>query len=803
MSLREQVQPTDLGPRRLLTELAIGTGWVVLFVTLFYSVGVETGTGSVPRHLFLFQLPELLASALSSGPDSRWANLLQRLDIVGIAAVVLWGAAGWGGLLLRLINVRLSLSTPERLAVLMGVGLSIWSLLTLLHGVIGLLLRPLFLLFLIPAAIDLFRRFSRVKQTRAATKPPVTPKGSQGTKSPGVMWILVPLAGPFVLAMFLGAMLPSVDFDVKEYHLGGPKEYFLQGRVGFLEHNIYTSFPFLTEMLSLSTMVLRGDWFRGALAGKLVLMTFAPITAIGLFGLARRLWSTTAAVIGVVVFLTTPWVYRISTIAYTEGGMSAYLMLTVISFLWWLDCIRSSPQGGETEDSSSGLLLLTGVLAGSAAACKYPGVLSVVIPFGLAVLWVKRNSGLRSLVQVGIIYSVGVLVAFGPWLLKNLFETGNPVYPLVWSVFGGRGLDAAAHAKWQAGHPLPTHLWTQPVALIVDLSHQTWSVLAGSLWQSPLPFALAPMSFLLLRRRRAVMGLLLLFVWLLLTWCWLTHRIDRFWVPMLPIVCLLAGAGGGWLASSFAALRIDFGMSRDGKPTWPRLVSLWLMIALALPLFVSIWFNLFVVTSGLSGYNQYLLDEAIARRECAEPSIRLLDSMQLTDADKVLFVGDAALFEATFPYAYHSVFNQSIFQDLFADDAALPTDSTPSPGTGLIVLNDTTAAELPLRSDVEIQRRLRESGITVICANWNEILRYRHPGSYGYSGFVTPGRFQELVNRGHLSPIPMPQAYVSRPWDSLQDSEQKEILDWGPELRDHTLGRDVFITRQFYRVVLQ
>ena len=32
-------------------------------------------------------------------------------------------------------------------------------------------------------------------------------------------------------------------------------------------------------------------------------------------------------------------------------------------------------------------------------------------------------------------------------------------------------------------------------------------------------------------------------LWLFFTWQFFTHRIDRFWVPMLPLLSLLAGAG--------------------------------------------------------------------------------------------------------------------------------------------------------------------------------------------------------------------------------------------------------------------
>ena len=51
--------------------------------------------------------------------------------------------------------------------------------------------------------------------------------------------------------MILGSMLPAIDFDVLEYHLQGPKEYFQAGRIAFLPHNVYTNMPFGVEMLHL------------------------------------------------------------------------------------------------------------------------------------------------------------------------------------------------------------------------------------------------------------------------------------------------------------------------------------------------------------------------------------------------------------------------------------------------------------------------------------------------------------------------------------------------------------------------
>ena len=105
----------------------------------------------------------------------------------------------------------------------------------------------------------------------------------------------------------------------------------------------------------------------------------------------------------------------------------------------------------------------------------------------------------------------------------------------------------------------------------------------NSAWQSPLVFGFAPLALLSLWPRRRGVGvppsggrtyidsvtakgvgsnvseapaepahrltsnLILYSAWLFLTWWGLTHRIDRFWLPMLPIVCALAGIGGAAL----------------------------------------------------------------------------------------------------------------------------------------------------------------------------------------------------------------------------------------------------------------
>ena len=63
-------------------------------------------------------------------------------------------------------------------------------------------------------------------------------------------------------------------------------------------------------------------------------------------------------------------------------------------------------------------------------------------------------------------------------------------------------------------------------------------------WQSPLYFALAPLALLRPGSRRLAVALWGFAAYLFLTWWLLTHRLDRFWLPMLPVLAVLAGLGG-------------------------------------------------------------------------------------------------------------------------------------------------------------------------------------------------------------------------------------------------------------------
>ena len=147
-------------------------------------------------------------------------------------------------------------------------------------------------------------------------------------------WLPGLVIAPFVVVMILGSMLPAIDFDVLEYHLQGPKEYFQAGQIAFLPHNVYTNMPFGVEMLHLLGMEVMGDWWWGALAGQLLVAFFAPAAAMLIAATAYRAGSARAAWIAAIVYLSTPWIYRLAVIAYVEGPLCFYHAALVWAAVW-------------------------------------------------------------------------------------------------------------------------------------------------------------------------------------------------------------------------------------------------------------------------------------------------------------------------------------------------------------------------------------------------------------------------------------------------------------------------------------
>lgn len=613
---------------------------------------------------------------------SHVGNLPQRLPVVLAAGLIAAAALGLGGLVLRGLGVAASLSFAERWGAAFGVGAAGLGVLTLLLGRLGWLAPwPVRVgLGLIAAAEGVGLVLERAGRRRGDHPPAGTSGFGFGGLIPRAGFVA--LTGPFLLLMALGSMLPAVEFDAIEYHLQGPKEYYRAGAISFLPHNVYTSMPSGVEMLHLLAMHVLGDWWWGALAGQLVVAMHAPVAAVMIAAVAGRVGSPRAAWFAAVVYLTTPWVYRVAALPFVEGPLCDYHAAAV----WAFARVWSEPD----PRLRARFWGLAGWLAGGAMACKYPAVVSVVIPFGFAAL---ADGVRRRTPSTLFAFVLGWAVVMTPWLARNVADTGNPVYPLAYRVFGGRHWDAAMDRKWWDAHG--------PLAIRGDLLWSATVDVAGrSDWQSPLYAALAPLAFLRRGSRRAASALGGYVLYLFLTWWLLTHRLDRFWLPLLPPLAVLAGLGADWTR---------------GK-AW----SVILGPVVAVAFVTNLAFSSSPLAAALTDWTGDLNTLRASVPVRLNPALASVDAT-LPAGSKLLLVGQAAVFHVNHPIVYNTVFDDETFETLARG-----------------------------RSPDEVRSALKRLGVTHVYVDWQEIDRYRSPGNYGFTPFVTPAEFDRLVKAGVL-----------------------------------------------------
>ena len=675
--------------------------------------------GRVFRRAYFFTwllLPdELLAQW--GGTPSEFA-VLDRIPVLAIAGVIVAYAFILGWLLMTLLRVDRGLARLETFVFATAVGLNAVSTYVLLVGLLGLCRNVL--MFVVPAALTLaaaawlslrggrkttwgLSRFSRsengtvpFRNREVISRPILRPNAratcpneaalSDNWLSPRWLW----LAAPFVVVIVLGGMLPPVEFDVREYHLQVPKEFFQQGYVGFLPHNVYGNMPMGTEMFSLLAMVLSGDWWLGALAGKTVIAAFAPLTALALVAAGRRFFSLSVGVVAAIVYISIPWIAQVSSLGLVEGASACYLFLALYAVL-----LARREKKGERHLMSQPRLLLAGYLAGGAVACKYPAVLFVLVPLAAWILFGERRQLSMAWKPLGV-FLLAVVLGCGLWFGKNWAATGNPTYPLLYETFGD------STSTWT---PDKNRQWNN-VHRPKDFSPRTLArhaarVVLRSEWLSPLVIPLAALAFIVRRKRRLSLVLLAYFGYVIVGWWLLTHRIDRFWIPVLPAVALLAGVGACW--------------SRQ---------TAWRRVLVGLLVFGSIS-NFLVTTSVAGGYNRYF----VSLRRLRDDPMRLDAWHRYFNAHardgRVLIVGDAQVFDLEVPILYSTCFDDSIFERL---------------ATG--------------RTAEEVRAGLVGEGISHVYVHWGEIDRYRRPGNYGFTAFVQPAVFEWLVDQGILERLP-------------------------------------------------
>jgi hypothetical protein len=345
----------------------------------------------------------------------------------------------------------------------------------------------------------------------------------------------------FALALLAGSplwLLPPYFYDTLVYHLGLPWSWLINGSYSTIPHNLFSHFPLAGPTVYLLPVAVGVPEAAAGLHWMTFVVVLVALARVaGSLGAGRWRWLAPALLVGC---WHAVWI----------ASVAAVDQLTVLGVVVGVQLLTEVRGDGGAD--RVGL----GTAWGLALATKYPAAVPVAA-VAVAALIVAR--GRRMAVVAGGALAV-VFSSF--WWVRNLVVTGNPVFPLLWNVFGGAGWSLRDDQRFQAlvregvqGGGLSTGL----AHLVVPPDGLGWWFLLA------LPLAMAAVVQRGEHRRHA--GMLALAGFLAVVGWLVSSQTTRYALPLAALVAVLAAVGIARLSRGVArvavaclALGIAFGV---------------------------------------------------------------------------------------------------------------------------------------------------------------------------------------------------------------------------------------------------
>jgi hypothetical protein len=486
----------------------------------------------------------LCVVTVSAYAGGAWASALYRLLTDGVLLLVWLGCAtGLGAAVLVALPLGEDAKPGDvlHLVTAAALGIGLFSLVALGLGLAAWLNRGTSAALLAVGAIC---GASLVTSWRGRLTPVSGDQGAGEAPAPWEIgasiraWLNAPAgwswlwlaAMPFLGMAIVVAMMPPGMmwpdephwYDVVEYHLQIPREWYEIGRIVPLRHNAFSFFPFNVEMHYLLAMHLRGGPWAGMYLAQFMHLAMIALTVVATYGFARRFAPNRAgATIAGVAVATVPWLTQLGSIAYNEGG---FLLFGTLATGWVALAVASPAR-------RLGRFPVAGLMAGFACGCKLTAVPEVLLAVGgLATLGIllhrksdadagtaeedahsnvlknirmrqsadSRRTGDASdtaatstastrstpsaipimlrLAGVATFLLAGVL-AFAPWLARNQIWAGNPVFPEAAALLGRGHFSETQVQRWHQAHS------PRPDQRAITARLHAWSADVWSSWQ--------------------------------------------------------------------------------------------------------------------------------------------------------------------------------------------------------------------------------------------------------------------------------------------------------------------------------
>ncbi len=342
--------------------------------------------------------------------------------------------------------------------------------------------------------------------------------------------------------LLAGALSPPFWWDEAAYHLAVPKIYIRHHAIVYIPFIPYSNWPMEAEMLFTIGLLLCSE----SLPHLIEWISFL-FTSYSLYLFGKRFFSPTTGWLSAAVFSATPMTLTLAGTGLIESTLTLYISLATFFLLQWI------------QSNKKDYLVLSALFGGLSASVKLNGAIITLILGMITLLFTMMHVrsikiALKNFTIFGFLSFTVVL----PWYIKNWWHTGNPFWPFLLDVLGGRYWDPLG-TEYLLGFIQKPNLPITFANWLLGLWHQTFHPIGPpQIALGPLYLALFPLSIMTLLLRSHSANWSPIYWWLFVitllyytAWFFQTHQ-TRFLMPVTPLMALLSAAGIEWFTEELS-----------------------------------------------------------------------------------------------------------------------------------------------------------------------------------------------------------------------------------------------------------
>ncbi len=323
--------------------------------------------------------------------------------------VLFWLCIEAGRIALRGPHLR----PREEIGLQFHLGLALIAPVLLFVGCRSLVVVQLFVL--LPGSLVALYAMFRIMESAAATR---TASVSRRQPLTGLERTSLAVTLLVCLSALAASMAPVTSWDATTAHLAVPQTYARLDRIQLIPGNVYSAYPQLMQ-----TLFALGANDAGGTSAPIASWLLCVLAAVSVYGLGHRLGGRTAGLVAAATFSSAPiFIAQAGTVA-IDVPFTGFLASALLALLMW------------SETASRRHLVIAGVIAGAACGIRHTGYLAAF----LMLAWVALE-GKQHRAKSAFVFAAAAFAASAPWWMHSWILVGNPVYPLLTSVFGDGGM---------------------------------------------------------------------------------------------------------------------------------------------------------------------------------------------------------------------------------------------------------------------------------------------------------------------------------------------------------------------------